>query len=166
MPPVGFEPTISTGERPKIYALDHAATGTGIIMHCALCFSSVNKDARQPGSSLESWSNMTMIEGEAWSRQLLITPLFDHSEQIPSVRNTVTDTKVMNIIWEIPLCLDICVKNITCTTATIDTVILLLTLCFSSKIKPSGFTIWNGLHQFDFFSVKNSSTSGFERSCQ
>ena len=31
MPPVGFEPTISAGERPKTYALDSAATGTGYI---------------------------------------------------------------------------------------------------------------------------------------
>ena len=30
MPPVGFEPTISAGERPQTYALDSAATGTGI----------------------------------------------------------------------------------------------------------------------------------------
>ena len=30
MPPVGFEPTISAGEWPKTYALDRAATGTGI----------------------------------------------------------------------------------------------------------------------------------------
>ena len=29
MPPVGFERTISVGERPQIYALDRAATGTG-----------------------------------------------------------------------------------------------------------------------------------------
>ena len=29
MPPVVFEPTISVGERPKTYALDRAATGTG-----------------------------------------------------------------------------------------------------------------------------------------
>jgi hypothetical protein len=29
MPPVGFEPQILTGERPKTYALDRAATGTG-----------------------------------------------------------------------------------------------------------------------------------------
>ena len=29
MPPVGFEPTISAGKRPQIYALDRAATGTG-----------------------------------------------------------------------------------------------------------------------------------------
>ena len=30
MPPVGFEPTISAGERPRTYAFDRAATGTGI----------------------------------------------------------------------------------------------------------------------------------------
>ena len=29
MPPVGFEPTVSAGERPQAYALDRAATGTG-----------------------------------------------------------------------------------------------------------------------------------------
>jgi len=29
MPPVGFEPTISAGERPKTYPLDRVATGTG-----------------------------------------------------------------------------------------------------------------------------------------
>ena len=29
MPPVGFEPTISAGERPQSYALDRAAAGTG-----------------------------------------------------------------------------------------------------------------------------------------
>jgi len=29
MPPVGFEPTISAGERPQTYPLDRAATGTG-----------------------------------------------------------------------------------------------------------------------------------------
>ena len=31
MPPVGFEPTNSAGERPKTYALDRAVTGTGHI---------------------------------------------------------------------------------------------------------------------------------------
>ena len=29
MPLIGFEPTISAGERPQTYALDRAATGTG-----------------------------------------------------------------------------------------------------------------------------------------
>jgi len=32
MPPVGFEPTISAGERPQTYTLDRAATGTGIFI--------------------------------------------------------------------------------------------------------------------------------------
>jgi hypothetical protein len=32
MPLVGFEPKISAGERPKSYALDRAATGTGSIV--------------------------------------------------------------------------------------------------------------------------------------
>jgi len=31
MPTVGFEPTISAGERPQSYALDRAAIGTGIV---------------------------------------------------------------------------------------------------------------------------------------
>ena len=30
MPPVGFEPTISASEPPQTYALDRAATGTGV----------------------------------------------------------------------------------------------------------------------------------------
>jgi len=29
MHPVGYEPTISAGERPQTYALDRAASGTG-----------------------------------------------------------------------------------------------------------------------------------------
>ena len=29
MPPVGFEPMFSAGERPQTYALDRAPTGTG-----------------------------------------------------------------------------------------------------------------------------------------
>jgi len=34
--PVGFEPTISAGERPQTYALDSAATGTGMKFYCFL----------------------------------------------------------------------------------------------------------------------------------
>jgi len=34
MAPVGFEPTISASERPQIYALDRAATGTGNRNEC------------------------------------------------------------------------------------------------------------------------------------
>ena len=38
MPPVGFEPTISARERPQIYALDRAATGTGNLLYITVCF--------------------------------------------------------------------------------------------------------------------------------
>jgi hypothetical protein len=31
MKPVGFEPTISAGDRPQTYAIDGAATGTGYL---------------------------------------------------------------------------------------------------------------------------------------
>ena len=33
MPSVGFEPTISAGERPQTYASDRAATGTGCMSY-------------------------------------------------------------------------------------------------------------------------------------
>ena len=32
MPAVGFEPTVSAGERPQTYTLDRAALGTGVIV--------------------------------------------------------------------------------------------------------------------------------------
>jgi len=32
MPPVGFEPTISAGDRPQTYVIDRAATGTGVLI--------------------------------------------------------------------------------------------------------------------------------------
>ena len=37
MPPVGFEPTISAGERLQTYALDLAATGIGKNMCVCVC---------------------------------------------------------------------------------------------------------------------------------
>ena len=38
MPRVGFEPTIAARERPYTYALDRAATGTGVMqLHPAEC---------------------------------------------------------------------------------------------------------------------------------
>ena len=38
MPRVEFEPTISAGERPKTYALERAATGTGPVITLATDF--------------------------------------------------------------------------------------------------------------------------------
>ena len=48
MPPVGFEPTISAGERPQTYALDRVAVGTGMKQRmatyvcCRSCFKKMN----------------------------------------------------------------------------------------------------------------------------
>jgi hypothetical protein len=36
MPPVGFEPTISAGERPQTYALDRVVSGTGERVMCKM----------------------------------------------------------------------------------------------------------------------------------
>jgi len=49
MPPVVFEPTISAGERPQTYALDRAATGTGIIIQYRLIHRGADKSLARPG---------------------------------------------------------------------------------------------------------------------
>ena len=50
-PPVGFEPTISAGERPQTYALDRAATGTGkVFLHIIGKYNSC--------SSLKYWTDI------------------------------------------------------------------------------------------------------------
>jgi len=33
MPPAGFKPTISAGDRPQMYALDRAATRSGVSLY-------------------------------------------------------------------------------------------------------------------------------------
>ena len=42
MPPVGFEPTISANERPETYALDRAATETGMFRRADHKYSSIH----------------------------------------------------------------------------------------------------------------------------
>ena len=58
MPPVGFEPTISAGERPQTYASDRAATGTGSMPECTgeMILSSCTLDAEsdQPTTTTET----------------------------------------------------------------------------------------------------------------
>ena len=58
MPPVGFEPTISAGERPKTYALDRAATGTGLWKYCIYLLTGKN------------WINSIILEKPIWWRIL------------------------------------------------------------------------------------------------
>jgi len=50
MPWVGFEPTISAGKRPQTYALDRAATGTGVstlLFHLFFNYSREQSPARE-----------------------------------------------------------------------------------------------------------------------
>jgi hypothetical protein len=42
MPPAGFEPTISAGERPQTYALDRGATTTGRYLY--IIYNNINVD--------------------------------------------------------------------------------------------------------------------------
>ena len=68
MPPVGFEPTISAGERPKTYALDRAATGTGIIDILDVRNKPVLAD--DPNSKNQMWNNAFWNSlGEKWVRR-------------------------------------------------------------------------------------------------
>ena len=57
MPPVGFEPTISTGERPQTYAVDRAALGPACRTGWSVKMSVENslKAARKSGRVAEEW---------------------------------------------------------------------------------------------------------------
>ena len=43
MPPAGFEPTISAGERPQTYTLDRAAIGTGLNVRSVVKFGKIDR---------------------------------------------------------------------------------------------------------------------------
>ena len=57
MPPVGFGPTISAGERPKTYALDRAATGTGTMVQVELNDMYINIGANNGSEKLWTKKN-------------------------------------------------------------------------------------------------------------
>jgi len=64
MPPVGFEPTISSGERPQTYALDRATIGTGctrgisnLIREKLVNWKLLRKSWKKLESCLNRWCN-------------------------------------------------------------------------------------------------------------
>jgi len=66
MPPLGFEPTISSGERPQTYALDRAGTGTG-----SLFLYNRKKISAEYWSCLISFADLPVKEFEnRWTIQL------------------------------------------------------------------------------------------------
>ena len=62
MTPVGFEPTISTRERPPTYALDRAATATGIF---------TDYTAPEFDIDLRGIKNVEILKEIRWSRIFL-----------------------------------------------------------------------------------------------
>ena len=60
MPRVGFEPTISAGERPKTYALDRAATGTGNII--LICYNNNNNNNAMSNNYRMTQDLITLFE--------------------------------------------------------------------------------------------------------
>jgi len=68
MPLVGFEPTISAGERPQIYALDRAATRTGF---ASLLFSNIPRN-RSPSCAVTNLKLVTeTFERHIFSPEIL-----------------------------------------------------------------------------------------------
>ena len=90
MSPVGFEPTISAGERPQTYALDHATTGTGnnyllpyknIIYHTYLFLDYIITDRTKTDSEiysrfLQSCPEHTILTTPSLISKLYVTCLF------------------------------------------------------------------------------------------
>ena len=61
MPPAGFEPTISAGERPQTYALDRAATGTGKCqLYQTLILKALNVQSVQMARS--NWTTVSVLQ--------------------------------------------------------------------------------------------------------
>ena len=54
-PSVGFEPTISAGERPKTHTLDRVATGTGISGQLLIVYSSYVKHLRKVRNKIRQY---------------------------------------------------------------------------------------------------------------
>ena len=61
-PPVGLEPTISSGERPMTYALDRADTGTGTVVQVELSNMYIDTGANNGSGKL--WYKTTATSGK------------------------------------------------------------------------------------------------------
>ena len=79
MPLVGFEPTISAGERPQTYALDRADTGTGtywliinliLIFPAALLSDNFSAAVIQPTRCWLVWGGLVISCPSDWGHQI------------------------------------------------------------------------------------------------
>ena len=83
MPPVGFEPIISKGERPKTYALDRTATGTGTECNHVCKISGVH-EMSFPNSKIRSCVYVT--SSMMWTKYHLPSLLLGMDLYIKSLR--------------------------------------------------------------------------------
>ena len=82
MPQVGFEPTISAGERPKTYALDRAATGTGGGILVLFIYTRITRLVPN-----EKFSPPKKIHREVGRSKYLPAPQYIHSHFSPHYPN-------------------------------------------------------------------------------
>ena len=83
MPPVGFEPTISAGERPQNYALDRVATGTGLYV----CYTLLKRTQLTCRACVESCNTRNDGRGETYrSRKKFLFTAWPSFHLLPFVR--------------------------------------------------------------------------------
>ena len=99
MPPVGFEPTISAGERPQTYAIDRAATGTGTVhIYYTISVRAYVSDSGDKWTSELEWNRsyhylQLFVECELLSHQIVPSSLaffIKHVTQDPHPGNVVS----------------------------------------------------------------------------
>ena len=61
MPPAGFEPTISAGEWPRTYDLDHVATGTGSMLITDPNNIQLQRDLNIVSGQLNKWFKVNLL---------------------------------------------------------------------------------------------------------
>ena len=119
MPPARFEPTISVGERPKIYALYRAATGTGKEKTYFCQKWDIKLLLREFHERVATTETAIMDCKHSWmgaTKSFIITPHF--TEVMNDLWNMITPW----ILWH---CITYCHSNtqLTCVTAHYSTVI-------------------------------------------
>ena len=107
MPPVGFEPTISAGERPQTYALDRVATGTGGI--CKLIKKILRRADHSPRGVIPN-----VVHRCVWSRNLkdeeAMTRVGSQRHK-KKIRKYVTEPKG-KVCWRMCLILEVTYERI------------------------------------------------------
>ena len=90
VPPVGFEPTVSAGERPQTYALGRAATGIGSNFCCTTQIMTLR--ASLYSSNLQLGPLSDVLFSAPSPQTIPISPVYEHSSSCmhTKTRHTVT----------------------------------------------------------------------------